>query len=148
MTEVRFYHLQRKKLEQALPEILAKALERDMRVVVKLGSDDTLQLLDGVLWTHDPQGFLPHGYKKDGFEADHPIWLTTQDDNPNGATVLMLADGATSDKLSDYDLCCDVFDGNDDAAVTAARERWKALKDSGFELSYFQQDDAGRWIKK
>lgn len=148
MTEVRFYHLQRKKLEQALPEILAKALERDMRVVVKLGSDDTLQFLDGVLWTHDPQGFLPHGHKKDGFEADHPIWLTTQDDNPNGATVLMLADGATSDKLSDYDLCCDVFDGNNDVAVTAARERWKALKDSGFELSYFQQDDAGRWVKK
>ena len=39
MTEVRFYHLQRKTLEQALPQLLEKTLERGWRAVVMAGSE-------------------------------------------------------------------------------------------------------------
>jgi DNA polymerase-3 subunit chi len=148
MTDIRFYHLQQKKLEQALPEILAKALERRHRVVVKAGSEERLEALNGILWTYDPGSFLPHGKARDGHEAEQPVWLTTEDDNPNQATVLVLADGAASAIVENFELCCEIFDGNDDAAVLAARERWKTYQDKGFSLTYFQQDDAGKWQKK
>lgn len=148
MTEVRFYHLQQKKLEQALPEILAKALERGHRVAVKAGSGERLEALNSVLWTYDPGSFLPHGLARDGFEAEQPVWLSTEDDTPNRATVLVLVDGAASAVIENFELCCELFDGNDDAAVTAARQRWKTYKDKGFTLAYFQQDDAGKWQKK
>ncbi len=55
MTDIRFYHLQQKKLEQALPEILSKALERGMRAVVKAGSKESVEALDAALWTYDPE---------------------------------------------------------------------------------------------
>lgn len=148
MTEVRFYHLFGKRLEQALPEIVAKALERQCRMVVKAGSRERVESLDAALWTHDPSGFLPHGYIRDGFESEQPVWLTTEDDNPNAATVLILTDGATSPDVGKYELCCELFDGNDEEAVSAARQRWKAYKDEGFETTYFQQDADGRWQKK
>lgn len=148
MTDIRFYHMQQKKLEQVLPEIAAKARERDLRIVVKLGHPDRIESLDTALWTFNPASFLPHGHAKDGFEAEQPIWLTTAEENPNGATMLVLADGAISDNVADYTLCCEIFDGNDEDAVTAARARWTSYKNDGHELSYFQQNDEGRWEKK
>ena len=148
MTEIRFYHMQRKRLEQALPEIVAKALERGHRLVVKAGSSERTEALDGILWTYDPDSFLPHGYIKDGMERDQPVWLTTGDDNPNQATVLVLVDGAVSGDVGNFELCCELFDGNDETAVAAARERWKVYQEKGHALAYFQQDDSGRWQKK
>ncbi len=148
MTDVRFYHLQQKRLEQALPEIVAKALERKHRIVVKAGSRERIEALSNALWSADPNSFLPHSYVKDGNEAEQPVWLTEGDDNPNAATVLILADNATSDTVGSYTLCCELFDGNDDDAVSAARSRWKIYKDAGHGTAYFQQDEAGKWQQK
>jgi len=41
----------------------------------------------------------------------------------------------------------DLFDGGDDAALAAARARWKAAKAAGHELAYWQQGARG-WEKK
>ena len=41
-----------------------------------------------------------------------------------------------------------MFDGHDDEAVSAARQRWKAHKDSGHALTYWQQTERGGWEKK
>lgn len=148
MTEVRFYHMVQKRLEKALPEIVGKAVERGMRVLVKAGSRERVEALDTVLWTYDAASFLPHGYVRDGTEKDQPVFLTDEDGNPNGATVLFLTDGATSSEIDKFELCCELFDGNDDDAVAAARARWKQYKEKGFTLAYFQQDDVGKWEKK
>ncbi|HRI76214.1 MAG TPA: DNA polymerase III subunit chi [Alphaproteobacteria bacterium] len=148
MTDIRFYHMITKRLEQALPELLAKAITVQPRIVVKAGSRERIEALDSLLWTFDAGSFLPHGYIRDGNEADQPIWLTTEDDNPNGAQMLVLADGATSAQVKDYALCCEFFDGNNEEAVLAARARWSAYKAEGHELTYYQQDEQGRWVKK
>ncbi len=148
MTEVRFYHMVQKRLEKALPEIVGKALERNFRVVIKAGSRERIEVLDTALWTHDAASFLPHGYIKDGTEKEQPVFLTTEDENPNGATVLVLTDGATSAAMDKFNLCCELFDGNDEDAVLQARVRWKEYKDKGYTLSYFQQNDAGKWEQK
>lgn len=148
MTDIRFYHMITKRLEQALPELLAKAITVQPRIVIKAGSRERIEALDSLLWTFDAGSFLPHGYIRDGNEADQPIWLTTEDDNPNGAQMLVLADGATSSLVKDYALCCEFFDGNDEESVLAARARWSAYKAEGHELTYYQQDEQGRWIKK
>jgi DNA polymerase-3 subunit chi len=148
MTELRFYHLTRKTLEQVLPDLLEKSLGRGWRVVVKTGSEDRAEVLAQHLWTWKPDGFLPHGTAKDGHGEHQPIWITPGDDRPNGAVVLFLTDGAESAALGDYTLACDLFDGNDDDAVAAARRRWKMAKAAGHDLTYWQQTDRGGWEKK
>jgi len=145
MTEVRFYHLTRKSLEQVLPEFLEKTLERDMRAVVKTGSLERAEALTQLLWTYNPHNFLPHGNAKDGNADLQPIWLTAEDENPNNAAFLFLTDGATSALVGDYARVCDIFDGTDHEALAAARRRWVNYKKDGHSLSYWQQTDNG-WI--
>ena len=56
--------------------------------------------------------------------------------------------GARSNNTGMFSLCCELFDGNDAAAVTAARERWKEYQEAGSKLTYWQQTPAGSWEMK
>lgn len=148
MTEIRFYHLTRSSLESALPQMLEKTVERGQRAVVIAGSEERVESLNAWLWTYKDRGFLPHGSAKDGYPEHQPIWLTERDENPNDAEVLFLADGAESNALTDYKLCALLFDGNDEAALTEARERWRRYRAEQHEVTYWQQDERGRWSQK
>jgi DNA polymerase-3 subunit chi len=147
MTEVRFYHLTRTTLEQALPQLLERALQREWRAVVMAGSEARVEQLNQHLWTYDDKGFLPHGSSKDGYAEQQPVWLTTEDENPNGAHVAFLVDGAAVDRPDAFGLIAEMFDGNDPEAVQGARRRWKAYREAGHDLTYWQQDERGRWKK-
>ncbi len=147
MTEISFYHLERHTLEQTLPKLLEKVLGTGGRAVVMLGSAERRDALNDVLWTFDDRGFLPHGTEADGHAEAQPVWLTVEDENPNGATFLVLADGASSDRVGNYERCLELFDGRDNTAVTTARARWQAYKDAGHAVRYFQQGERG-WEEK
>ena len=148
MTEIRFYHLQRARLEDVLPTMLERAHGRGQRALVALGSTERVEALAAHLWTYRADSFLPHGTIKDGDAARQPIFLTDQADNPNQAQLLLLCDGASRTDLGAFDLVCELFDGNDEGIVAAARNRWRDYKSAGHMLIYFQQDDAGRWEEK
>lgn len=148
MTDIRFYHLQTTGIDRALPEILSKAFAQGKRVIVKMPDDKTVKQMNDHLWTFRADTFLPHGSAKDGHAEDQPIWLTTDDDNPNGATVLVLTGGATSEKIGEFDLCCDMLDGRDETAVAAARQRWKTYKEKDYNVTYWQQTVQGGWEQK
>lgn len=143
MTEIRFYHLTRSNLEQVLPDLLEKTLERGLKAVVMAGSSERVEALTQHLWTYQPNNFLPHGNAKDGNAEQQPIWLTALDERPNGADLLFLMDRAASSRLGDYQRVCELFDGNDPAAVDEARRRWKQYKADGHTISYWQQAERG-----
>jgi DNA polymerase-3 subunit chi len=147
VTEICFYHLTRKTLEQALPELLEKTLERGLKAVVMTGSTERAEALTQYLWTYRTDGFLPHGNTKDGHGEMQPIWLTPLDERPNEADILFLTDGAESEKLGDYQRVCEVFDGNDEQAVAAARRRWVGYKSFGYAMSYWKQEERG-WVNQ
>jgi DNA polymerase-3 subunit chi len=149
MTEVLFDHLQRQPLERVLPQLLERSVERGWRVVVQASSDERVDALDGHLWTYRDDSFLPHGTARDSEAASQPILLTTSDHNPNGAKVRFLIDGVpVPADAKDYDRIVLLFDGEDEDAVTAARARWSEAKAQGFEVTYWQPDEQGRWVKK
>ena len=148
MTEVRFYHLQKWPLERALPLLLEKVMERGLRTVVVAGSEDRVEALNAHLWTYQQRAWLPHGSARDGNAGDQPIYLTTRQENPNGAAVLVTVDGVDAENVGEFDMALDLFDGNDDGALAAARDRWRRHKDSGFDITYWQQTDSGGWEQK
>ena len=148
MTEIRFYHLQRTRLEDTLPVMLERCYARGERELVMAGSRERVEALAAHLWTYRPESFLPHGTAKDGEAGAQPIYLTAGTENPNSAAVLILSDGATHPAIGDFRLACELFDGHDEEAVTAARQRWQAYKQAGHALTYFQQNDAGKWEEK
>ena len=148
MTDVRFYHLTNTSLEAALPQMLEKTLERGQRAVVIAGSEERVEALNAHLWTYKDRSFLPHGTTKDGYGESQPVWLTEADENPNGAQVLFLTDGAASERVGDFQVCALLFDGRDPAAVERARGQWRSYKDAGHQVTYWQEDAQGRWEDK
>jgi DNA polymerase-3 subunit chi len=147
-TEVLFYQLDRQPLDQVLPGLLEKTLERGWRTVVQAGSQERLEALDAVLWSYREESFLPHGTTRDGFAAEQPVFLTLGEETPNGATIRFLVDGADCADLDAYQRVVYLFDGRDDDARAKAREQWKAAKAAGFAVTYWQQNERGRWEKK
>lgn len=143
---VDFYHLHSWPLEKALPPLLERATTAGMRAVVLAASDDRVETLASLLWTYRPDSWLPHGTVKDGQAADQPIWLTTRDENPNGADLIVLTEGMVTAQ-GGFQRCLDVFDGNDPDALAGARSRWKDAKSAGHDLHYWQQTETG-WQEK
>ena len=131
-----------------MPEILAKAIEGGRRVVVKTADEKAVASLNDYLWTFNADSFLPHGCKKDGHATDQPIWITADNDNPNGAEILITTGGAAPETPENYALCCEMLEDRETEQVAAARERWKSYKERGFDLIYYQQTDKGGWEKK
>ena len=84
----------------------------------------------------------------DGAPGASPVYLTTADDNPNAAQVRFLVDGAEIADPSTYTRVVYIFDGRDADAVARARADWQTAKEMGHDVSYWQQDEGGRWRKK
>ena len=149
MTELLFYHLQRQPLEKVLPALIEKSLERGWRVVVQAASEERVDALDAHLWIYRDDAFLPHGTDREANAAAQPVLLTTRDDNPNGANVRFLIEGAGVPADTDaYARIVLLFDGEDPDAVAAARERWTQARAQGLSATYWQADDEGRWQRK
>ena len=147
MTEILFYHLETQPLERVLPVLIEKSLDRGWSVVVEAGSEERAEAIDAVLWTYKDDSFLPHALA--GGDADHlqPVLITTRPHNPNDAEIRFYVDRAVPQAAEGYQRVVYLFSGHDPDAVTEARQAWKALKPS-HELTYWQQDQSGRWQKK
>lgn len=147
MTAIHFYHLTKTPLAIALPKLLEKAYSSSFRTLLLAGSDDQMSQLNQLLWSYDPNSFLPHGSIKEPYQDQQPILISTMPENHNNANLLFITNGHKIQDTGGYDRIIDMFDGNDDRALTNARARWKSYKDAGLELIYNKQNDAGGWEK-
>ena len=148
MGEFRFHHLERRRVDQALPDLIERIRALGQRVVVRAGSAERVEALNDRLWTYDDASFLPHGAAGDGDPATQPVFLTDRVENPNEAGALIALTGAdVSPGDSAFDLVIRLFDGRDEEAILEARREWKRLKDAGAALSYWREGDDGGWEK-
>ena len=145
MTDIGFYHMTRSTLSQTLPQLLVRTLASGQRALVVGPDAASLDALSNALWAQP--AWLPHGTVADGDPHLQPIWLSIDAEPLNGARYLFLVEGAATTRLPDFDRVFDLFDGNDPAAVAAARMRWKTAKDAGHTPTYWQQTESS-WRKK
>ena len=82
-----------------MPRLLERAYSEGHRVVVRAGSPERVEYLNTALWTYGEASFLPHGSARDGNPAAQPIWLTHRNENPNGASMIVLVDGLEAEDL-------------------------------------------------
>lgn len=153
MSEVLFYHLDARTLEDALPGLLERTRERGWRAVLRVGSAERMAALDNHLWTYSEHTFLAHGTAAEGHKERQPIYLTVEDENPNRAEVLFLVGGAvpedwTAPHIAAYQRIVLMFDGRDDEATAFARVAWKNAKAAGHEATYWKQSPSGKWEKQ
>jgi len=153
MAEALFYHLERKSLDDVLPGLLERTRERDWRAVVRVGSAERMASLDAHLWTYSEQTFLAHGTADDGYPSRQPVYLTTEDENPNRAQVLFLVGGAapadwSNPSLGEFQRIVLLFDGRDPEALDAARAAWRNAKEASHDVTYWKESPSGKWEKE
>ena len=144
--EIGFYHLTRTAADAALPALLGRTLAAGERALVRTVTPARVTALDAALWAAPAPDWLPHGTERTGHPTLQPIWITAEDENPNGARYLFLLDG-TALSPGAWARVFDLFDGQDEAATAAARLRWTGAKAAGHVLTYWQQGTTG-WTKR
>ncbi len=149
MPEFRFHHLERRRIDQALPEILEHALDEGLRAVVQASSPEEVEALNERLWTYSDESFLPHGSARDGESPTQPVYLTESDENPNGAELRVLLSSVEAARYAGapYARVILLFDGRDEAAIAEARRQWTLVKAAGQPLSYWREGENGGWEK-
>jgi DNA polymerase-3 subunit chi len=153
MTETLFYHLERRSLDDVLPNLVTRTLERGQRVLIKAESADRASAIDTLLWTYDDQSFLPHAQVGDGDAKRQPVLITTEDANANDANVLFLVGGAEPLPWSGADAAALarivlMFDGRDADSLTRARAAWKEAKAAGHDATYWKEMPNGKFEKQ
>ena len=141
MTEIWFYHLTSQPLERTLPTLLERSRSPPAQRALL------------PLWTYSEPSFLAHGTSRDGDGQLQPVYLTAGTENPNGASVRFCIEAAEvepvlTEQPDAYERIILMFDGNDDEQLANARAQWKTLKQQNRTMSYWQQDEEGRWTKK
>lgn len=151
MTETLFYHLERRALEDVLPGLVEKSLERGWRAVIKTDSSERSDALDTLFWTYDEASFLAHAQSGDGDPKRQPLLITVEDENPNGARILFCVGGTEpSDwgRVSSLSRVVLMFDGRDQDALARARGAWKKARDAGHEVTYWKETPSGKFEKQ
>lgn len=150
-----FYHLESATVESCLPQLLEKTRERGWRAQIQFSSAERAKQFDSFLWSYKADSFLPHGRDNDPRAGDQPIIIshaseiTSTDGAPD---VVFLVDGVDpilSDKAKEQISRLITFvDSRNTQSRDMARARWSAAKSSGASVSYWRQDDQGRWAKQ
>ena len=98
-----------------------------------------------MLWAHEDTGFIPHGFGPDAKPEMQPVWLSASPENPNAATFRFYVEGAMPDTLEGLARAILLFHGDDEQALLNARNEWKKRKAEGHAISYWKQDENGKW---
>ena len=153
MTETLFYHLERRALDDVLPGLIEKTLERGWKALIRTESSERADAIDNLLWSYSEQTFLPHAQAGDGNPKRQPVLITVEDDNPNGANVLFLIGGAAAPPWSAAEIrnltrVVLMFDGRDADSLARARSAWKDAKAAGHDVTYWKESANGKFEKQ
>jgi DNA polymerase III subunit chi len=146
--EFSFYHLTTTPLIKALPKILEKILTAKQKAVILFPNEESMEEMNRYLWSFSTLNIIPHGSCNDIYPEEQPIYLTTQDENPNKASIKIMVGGAFSENFFGFKKVLYFFDENIEGEQELARERFKLLKDKSIDTVYWQQQDKGAWEKK
>lgn len=146
--EILFYHLERARLQDVLPTLLERSLQRGWRAVIEAPDRKVVDKLNSHLWSYREDSFLPHGAPDDGFADRQPIYLANSSENPNGAAIRFFVGGAEPQDIAGYERIVYLFNGFNDDELTRARRQWKRLTSEGRKATYWRQNEQGSWEKR
>lgn len=148
MTEIRFYHLRKQTPLQALVSLVERAMQKKEPILIHAQNKQDMDAINTHLWTYQPESFLPHDTEDNPNAETQLVLISSSNDNKNKATMMFQMHDGEMNPPASVTLCCKIFDGGNETQLTAARAEWKRLKDLGHTLTYWQQDEQGKWEQK
>lgn len=140
MLKIDFHHHVNNRLVYAC-QVAQTLLRRHLTVAFWTRDRNRLAELDHLLWTIDPNTFLPHAFCDAPIADDTPILLSTQLDQLH-ADVLVLLDDHLPDQweriFPRYQRIIDIV-SVDEKELRLSRARYRAYKRSGIELAAYDR---------
>lgn len=137
---VQFYHNTPDRLALTR-ELVANAHQRGRRIAIRCADAAQLKRLDQSLWTAEPLSFIPHVAIDSALAAETPVVLAAAGNDahwPHTDLLFNLADDLPANHEA-FRMLIEMV-GQDDAEKHAARQRWAAYRQCGYELKAFDAE--------
>ncbi len=133
MTEIDFYtHVEDR--QRVACQLVLKARERNLKVLILVDDEDQLRRLDDYLWSFQAQSFVPHCRMDDPLAADTPVLLAVDTENACPHTELLVnLRNTTPPGFARFQRLLEVV-STDAQDRALARERFKFYRDRGYAL--------------
>lgn len=143
--ELNFYHVMSGNLVPSVAKLLEKVYDSGKKSVFFSPLEDRVKIVDKTLWTFSKNAFIPHGDKSLGFSELQSVYLTSEIENPNKATVLVMTDDFDYKSWNqNFERVICIFEDDDSAEI--AQSMFSDLKNQGENVKYWKQSRNG-WEK-
>lgn len=143
--ELNFYHVMSGNLVPSVAKLLEKVYDSGKKSVFFSPLEDRVKIVDKTLWTFSKNAFIPHGDKSLGFSELQSVYLTSEIENPNKATVLVMTDDFDYKSWNqNFERVICIFEDDDSAEI--AQSMFSDLKNQGKNVKYWKQSQKG-WEK-
>lgn len=139
--QVDFYQLSRDPVERVVPLLAGKVLESGARLLVVSADAARRTALSQALWERE-NAFLAHGEAGQPSAERQPVLLAGDCEAENGATIVLIADGAWRERAAAFARAILLFGAD---RTGEARQLWTTLGAQGHDLRIFKQRDDGGW---
>jgi len=132
MARVTFYDIAPEHTLALAAKLAQAAWDKDKRLLIRVSDPQAARALDDHLWTFRDESFVPHEVY-DGALADARarIVITTRDERPIEADILLQLAPAELGFATGFDTVIDLVDHGDEARLAASRQRFRAWSDAG-----------------
>lgn len=139
MPQVKFVKLDRPEKAKHLCRLAETFFSGGKRVLITVQDDNQAVTLDRFMWVWDKGSFIPHAYDNGSVDClDEPIVITTGEENPNRASILIMGKPCGINFIRHFDLVIDFAETYDKSLAEQARKRFKDYRDVGLNPQMFE----------
>lgn len=133
MTEIRFVLMQQRDKARHLYRLAEKCFAHGQRILIRVQDDKQAAALDEYLWTCKKDSFLPHVRSdSDSERLNEPIVITTIEQNPNNADVLVAGSPCSVSFIGQFQQVYDFAEVYDPGLAQLSRQRFRQYREQGF----------------
>jgi DNA polymerase-3 subunit chi len=139
MAKVSFIKLKKPEKAKHLCELAEEFFLKGRRVYITVLDDNQGVTLDRFMWTWKKGAFIPHAFANGAVDCfDEPVVIGTQENNTNGARILIMGKPCSPDFIRQFDEAIDFAELFDDQLAAAARMRFVRYREAGLEPGMHQ----------
>ncbi len=133
MANVRFIKLERQEKALHLCRLAEEHFLAGARVLIVVDDQNRAVTLDRFMWVWDKGSFLPHSLANGSVDClDEPVVISTVEQNPNRATILIMGTPCALDFVAQFELVYDFAEIYDPQLAEASRNRFRDYRAHGF----------------
>ena len=141
MTRVDFYSNAEPKLQVAC-QLVAKAIQQQLRVVVYAPDENTARGFDKLLWTYQAIGFVPHCMAHHALSLETPVVIAREDAEMTHYQVILNLHADSPPSFSRFERLVELV-GTGDEDRRLARDRFRFYRERGYEIHHHDLSGSG-----